>query len=123
MRDYCGQFSRKKIWMILSEMYLVEEAFPLWLQLFLHSMLRFDFKLFPCIIYSYRPNIEMIIATKKVAGILVGYGDGPSTGLSPVSKFPQQKYGLHKDSTYEWNPFVSLSSYIHNKLLGRRLVF
>jgi len=49
-------------------------------------------------------NVNRLIESGYVRGILVLDGKAPSGGYSPVSTYPQKQFGLHPDSDHQWNP-------------------
>jgi len=69
-----------------------------------------------------KENVDLLVGTNRINGFLVCQGGAPYyngsasnyeliRGFSPVHKFPQQKFGLHKDSNFEWNPLGNAFAY------------
>jgi hypothetical protein len=62
---------------------------------------------------SQRENVDRLVNSGKVAGILLPVdGAPPSSGFSPDERFPQQRFGLHKDVDYSWNLFVNVPHFV-----------
>eukprot|EP01113_Clastostelium_recurvatum_P029286 TRINITY_DN3531_c0_g1_i6.p1 TRINITY_DN3531_c0_g1~~TRINITY_DN3531_c0_g1_i6.p1 ORF type:complete len:715 (-),score=165.08 TRINITY_DN3531_c0_g1_i6:47-2191(-) len=62
--------------------------------------------------YFNQPVLDKLQTISSVSAVLVARGTPPSSGFSPETTFPQQKWGLHADTNYAWNPTGNNMAYM-----------